>query len=49
MRAHELPRHGNVFFALEPENYNWQITADALRPQSGLRQLIERQHVGPRP
>ena len=49
MAAQELTRHRDIFLAIEPQDYDWQIAADSMSPKPRLGQLIQRQHVWPGP
>src|SRR5437588_11426404 len=45
MPTQKLSRGLNVFFTIETQNYDRQIPTDAVRPESRLRQTVQRQHV----
>ena len=47
MTSQELPGHLDVFFAIEAQDYYREVAADSLRPETQLRQLVQRQHMRP--
>src|SRR6266404_12205 len=45
MTSEQLPRHQNVLFAIETQDYYGKVATNALRPQTRLRQLVQRQDM----
>src|SRR5882757_8142823 len=48
MTSEQLPRHLDVFFPIEAKDYDGKVSTDPKRPETRLRQVVQRQDVRPR-
>src|ERR1700704_1692843 len=48
MTSEQLPGHLDVFFPIEPQDYDGKVSTDSLRPETRLRQVIQCQDMRPR-